>query len=65
MKTSLFACRYVARVLGKTGEFEGEPQERLSSLRRGKAGPVATKEWASTAEQRGFFPLKKSRLLTS
>ena len=25
--------------LGKKGEFEGEPRERLSSLRRGKAGP--------------------------
>ena len=64
-----------ARVLGKMGEFEGEPRERLSSLRserpgpfcrkrrpdgRPRAVPVATREWASTAEQRGFFPLKKS-----
>ena len=66
-KSCLYLPAYYARVLGKMGEFEGEPRERLSSLRCGKAGPflpqAATRRrpgalQVSTAEQRGFFPLK-------
>ena len=53
------------RVLGKTGEFEGEPRERLSSLsqaasRRATAGRVRCDEGTGVdSGAKGFIPPQK------